>query len=258
LRNFNLIAAVVVMATSTAAVADEAVWSGLYVGLNGGYGTSNMDVAFLNFSLPGLGSGFEHSLNGSLAGGHVGAQHQIGPWVIGIETTFDGGNLSGSSAASATSGGFCEPCSFTDHEHFTTAIEKLFTVAGRLGYSRDRMLGYFKGGFASADIRESGAVDAQFDDCSGCGFSARAGTDARHNGWILGGGFEYLIDPHVTLGLEYGYIKLDGGTDNGIAHVDNGSGAGTSNISLGVNPEAIQTLTARLTILLTTPQLSGQ
>jgi outer membrane immunogenic protein len=244
--------AALALAITCEAHAEAPTWNGLYVGVNGGYGTSKADVSFLNFSLPGLGSGYDRSFDGALAGGYMGLQHQIGPWVIGVETTFDGMNLSGSAAASATSGGFCDPCTFIDHERFTTDFDSLVTVAGRLGFSHDRLLGYVKGGFASANVHQTGAVSAEFDGCPGCGFTAKAETEDRHNGWTIGGGFEYLIDPRIALGVEYGYIRLADGTDNGVAHVENGGGAGKSDISLRVDPGAVQTVMARLTLLLQT------
>ena len=230
-------------------------WSGLYVGMNGGYGWSGIATTFDDFQLPALGTGFSRDVNGGLVGAHLGLQQQFGPIVVGVEATFDGGKLDGTASGSSTDGTvFCGPgCVISDQESWKTEIDSIYTVTGRIGYSLDRWLVYGKGGFASAEIRQVGAVNAQFPGCVGCGFAATAPTEARHNGWVAGAGAEYMIHPHVTLGFEYDYISLESKTVGGIATVTNGGGIQESPVTLGVNPDPIQTAMARLTILLNTP-----
>ena len=63
-----------------------------------------------------------------------------------------------------------------------------------------------------------------------------------------------MVDPHVSLGVEYDYINLDTKIVGGIASVTNGEDPKTAPFTPGVNPDPIQTVMARLTILFNTPE----
>jgi len=103
-------------------------WSGVYVGLEGGYGwgkqkfddvsiggfggAGNIDnilngvgngVLFPQFS--GLSIGDSIKQNGGLFGGFAGVQKQMGSWVLGLEADFDAAWIKGSSAASGVQHG---------------------------------------------------------------------------------------------------------------------------------------------------------
>src|SRR5712671_7407235 len=92
-------------------------WSGVYVGLEGGYGWGKQK--FDNFSIGGFGGtgnidailngtgsilipGFNLDgpasikANGGLAGGFAGVQKQMGSWVLGLEADFDASWMKGS------------------------------------------------------------------------------------------------------------------------------------------------------------------
>jgi outer membrane immunogenic protein len=113
-------------------------WSGIYVGVEAGYGWGRQDGLNVPFALnPGAGA-FPRSLpggfdpfsefqefqnvlnlnrsaadvllgrvkqNGWLAGGFFGAQKQWGNWVLGLEGDIDGANIKGSVAGSASRSG---------------------------------------------------------------------------------------------------------------------------------------------------------
>src|SRR4051812_23336847 len=69
-------------------------WTGIYVGLNGGYGWGTQDP--LNI----ITNRFDNSsldMNGGVFGGTVGAQIQSGHVVFGVEADLDWANLRGSS-----------------------------------------------------------------------------------------------------------------------------------------------------------------
>jgi hypothetical protein len=103
-------------------------WSGVYVGYSDGEDR------------------LRHELDdGSLAGGHLGFNHQFGRWVGGAEVS-----LSDSDVASNE-----------DDFGAKTEIDKLFLATVRLGYAWDRSLAYVKGGYASADLKL--AVDEDVD-----------------------------------------------------------------------------------------------
>src|SRR5262245_48637189 len=80
-------------------------WSGYYIGINGGYGFAARDEKVVWTETNNAALFFGPSAGGSLdiAGGfggvQLGANHQYGRWVVGIEADAQGGNISDESAA---------------------------------------------------------------------------------------------------------------------------------------------------------------
>ncbi len=154
-------------------------WSGLYLGLHGGYGWSRQDT----------GLGRDIHLDGWLAGGHLGLQRQFDRWVVGIEASYTGGDMDGSTTIG--SGALAVD--------IASSISDLLMITGRLGYAwRDRLF-YVKGGYASAD------VDLSITTPGGIYSSS-----SRLDGWTAGFGFERMITRNVSFGLEYNYLDLGG------------------------------------------------
>jgi outer membrane immunogenic protein len=151
-------------------------WSGLYVGLHGGYGWSNV----------GTGLGNVH-VDGWLGGGHVGLQRQFDRWVVGIEASYSAGELDGSRTIDL--GG--------DPLRLDAAISDLILVTGRLGYAWDDRLLYIKAGYASADVEVGSTY---------LGVTTQA--KSRLDGWTAGFGFERMLTANIAVGLEYNYIDL--------------------------------------------------
>jgi len=154
-------------------------WSGLYVGLHGGYSWSRQDT--------GLSQDID--ADGWLAGGHLGLQRQFDRWVVGIEASFTGGNLDGST----TIGSGAAPV------NIATSLSDLLMITGRLGYAWHDRLFYIKGGYASAD------VDFTISTPGGV-----YSSNSRLDGWTAGIGFERMITRNVSFGIEYDYIDLGG------------------------------------------------
>ena len=67
------------------------------------------------------------------------------------------------------------------------------------------------------------------------------------DGWTVGGGFAWMFTPHVSLGLDYNYIDLGSETFRF------GSGC-RSDIAVRVEPDNIQTVSARLTFYFNSPR----
>lgn len=154
-------------------------WSGLYVGLHGGYGWTRQDTGY----------GSDIDIDGWLAGGHVGLQRQFDRWVIGIEASFTGGDMDGSKTIGSGRLAVNVAASMSD----------LLMIGGRLGYAwRDRLF-YVKGGYASAEM--DFAITT-----AGGNYS----SSSRFDGWTAGVGFERMITRNVSFGLEYNYIDLGG------------------------------------------------
>jgi outer membrane immunogenic protein len=82
---------------------------------------------------------------------------------------------------------------------YSTDINRIGTVTGRLGFAVDRFLVYAKGGWATATVEVSGRNTALPDAFS---------ISDRRNGWTVGGGLEYMATRNISLGIEYDYIDL--------------------------------------------------
>ena len=96
-------------------------WTGIYLGINGGYAFGDS-----NWSIPGLVPTGNFSTDGFLVGGTVGGNYQWGQFVLGIEGDWDWQDLNGTTFVTGGSGcGLgCE-----------TKSDWLATVRGRAGCS---------------------------------------------------------------------------------------------------------------------------
>jgi outer membrane immunogenic protein len=188
-------------------------WSGIYVGLEGGYGWgkqnfSNFDPFFA--SKERLDFCFEEncgpdasigsvSQSGWLFGGFVGAQKQWGSWVLGIEADFDATDIKGSTTVATSF--FSE---LNQQHTFNTKIDELGTVRGKVGwaFSPNWMI-YGTGGLALAHVKTDFSAFNLVGDI--CGVSGFAGTTMF--GWTVGAGLDYKwqLDQGsaVVFGVEY-------------------------------------------------------
>jgi outer membrane immunogenic protein len=157
-------------------------WSGIYIGVNGGYGFGQS-----NWTNP-AGSTGNFSTDGFLVGGTIGGNYQWNQFVLGIEADGDWTNLSGNVS--------CGPgLAFT----CTTQGDWLATVRGRAGYAFDRFLVYGTGGAAFGNLQagSTGSFDT-----------------ATQTGWTAGGGVEFAFTPNLTAKVEYLYVDLGSMTCN--------------------------------------------
>jgi outer membrane immunogenic protein len=161
-------------------------WTGVYLGVNGGYAFGDS-----NWSAPGLGSTGNFSTDGGLFGGTVGANYQWGAFVLGIEADADWANLSGSSS-SVPAGCNMFACQ--------TQSGWLATVRGRAGYAFDRVLVYGTGGAAFGDIAASSGL--------------LPWNSTSQVGWTAGAGIEWAFLPNWTAKVEYLYVNLGSQTCN--------------------------------------------
>lgn len=172
-----------------------AQWDGLYVGGQVGGAWSDADWAYQNhnwFNTLGpvlVGTDFDLEASGVVAGGQAGFNYQSGNWVLGIEGSATGGN----------------PDAKPDNpifpsDHYTSEIEWLATVTGRLGYAGKRWLAYGKFGWAGAEIDLN--ILNQFS-------GVRAHSSQWANGWTVGGGGEYAFRERLSFAVEYSHAELD-------------------------------------------------
>jgi outer membrane immunogenic protein len=153
-------------------------WSGLYVGINGGYGFGSS-----NWTNSVLGNSGNFDLSGGVVGGTIGANWQFSQFVIGVEGDIDWSGIKGS-----TSNGLCAGIACT------TKNTWLSTFRARAGFAADRVLFYGTAGGAVGSIQASGA-----------GFT---NTDSSQFGWTAGAGLEGALTDNLTARIEYLYIDL--------------------------------------------------
>lgn len=158
-------------------------WSGLYAGLNAGYGTT--DQCWSTPGTPSLGC---NTASGALAGGQIGYRWQFNQWVIGLEAQGDWANLKGS-----------HPDPFGPAFDLTETKGGFGIFSAQLGYGINNTLIYVKGGGAVSSVH----YDAE--SLRNPLFSEGTGNLARWNG-MVGAGFEYGFSRNWSAGLEYNRI----------------------------------------------------
>ena len=184
-------------------------WSGMYAGVHAGYGWGNWDIDL------SISSGAIHyndpfdpdqvTLDGGdgwLGGFQVGANHQMGSALIGIEAD---AALTGMSA----SGRYTT----VDPNYATWDIESRLhafgTVRGRIGVVHGPVLLYGTGGLAwgitdtTQETNWFQALGAPSDDVGG----RTSGTN-NHIGYSLGAGMEWMFAKNWTLRAQYLFADL--------------------------------------------------
>jgi outer membrane immunogenic protein len=161
-------------------------WSGVYLGVNGGWEEGR---SRFNFDGPG-GTSARFGASGWQAGGTAGFNVQTGHLVLGVEGDIDWSDLSGSTTCPVT-GLTCQ-----------TQNNWLGTARGRVGYAADHFLPYVTGGLAVGDINAN---------------IPSVGTATTTNvGWTAGAGVEYALSRNWSTKVEYLHVNL-GNFDCGTA-----------------------------------------
>jgi len=155
-------------------------WTGFYLGINGGYGFGQS-----SWSDPFNGSTGNFNTSGFLIGGTLGANYQIGSFVIGLEGDGDWNDANGTTFVGVTNcaGIGCE-----------TKSDWLATIRGRAGFAWDRVLFYGTGGAAFGNVQ--------------AGSGALPFASGTQTGWTAGAGIEWAFAPNWTGKVEYLYVDL--------------------------------------------------
>ena len=179
-----------------APVATTYNWTGIYLGINGGWGGGQQDPLniitnrFDNYSL-----GF----SGGVVGGTFGAQVQVARVVLGFESDIDWANFKGSSTFNPSVAG-----GLLGLVNATTSIDWVATARARFGYAHDNILFYGTGGLAVLGAKTSLSLVPGGAAC-GAILTGCAGA-SRQIGAALGGGIEYGFTPNLSAKVEYLYI----------------------------------------------------
>jgi len=197
-------------------------WSGVYVGLEGGYGWGQQDIdATFPFVSGGTltiptGKVSIGSINqdGGLFGGFVGAQKQWNNWVLGVEANFDGADINGSTTGTGGSIGPRHAEVFADSVVANSKIDELGSVRAKIGYQPvQNWLVYGTGGLAfahetySATATQTCTGNTTICSVVGNQFSATGSGGTSMLGWAAGAGVDWKwnIDAgsSLILGAEY-------------------------------------------------------
>ncbi len=155
-------------------------WSGIYAGLNAGYGWGRSRL-----STPGFGA-FTVKPGGLIGGAQIGANIQLDQVVIGAE---------GDLQATGMRDGMALPGA-----NLTGELKWFGTARGRAGVALDSFMPYVTGGLAFGKHEFS---------LFGPGV---AFTDSEtHTGWTVGGGVEAALTDTVSLKAEY--LRVDLGSE---------------------------------------------
>jgi outer membrane immunogenic protein len=209
-------------------------WTGLYFGINAGYGWAQHaqnirfvgnpnfggltnPASFFGFIVPGptelSGANLMNSidLNGGIAGGQIGFNWQAGMIVFGAELD---GQWSGQQSTFTVN---CGPrCTASEN----IKIRSLLTGRARVGLAFDWIMPYLTGGVALVNginnlTMTVGGVTADFAPLSDTAL-----------GWTAGGGIEVALWSNWSAKLEYLYVSANGG--NTTAPIPNALGLGTA------------------------------
>jgi opacity protein-like surface antigen len=145
---------------------------------------------------------FTSDHDGAFVSAHIGAQHQFGAIVLGVE----GGWMS----TLKDRPGSHELCNFplffplvAQGDFCTARLQDILTIGGRAGYAAGKWMPYVTGGYANAGVDFETRLPAP-------GVPGLAGATvlvedahARLGGWYIGGGLEWAISPGWTTGIEY-------------------------------------------------------
>lgn len=170
-------------------------WTGVYIGIHGGYGWAETDGVFDSGGVPGgpynIG---DFDTNGGILGAHAGFNWQWNNIVFGIEGDVSGGwlddTLQGASPGANT-------------VNITSEVDLLASVRGRLGFAADNVLFYGTLGAGYADYEFTSVFDplvgvgSVSDDDWGLAFGG--GVEYAWGNWLFRlEGIHYDVEPGFT------------------------------------------------------------
>ena len=170
-------------------------WSGFYVGGfgGGGFGNHNVNNA-LGPNTPFADYTANYSSTGGVAGGEAGYNWQSGSIVVGLEGDLFWSGIKGNDAAAVAAGNFAITSVDQDNLRWGGSVR----VRG--GYTVDRWMLFFTGGYAFGDIVHTNTAAGVLPDQ----FTVHA------NGLTAGGGIAYALTNNVIGKFEYRYTNFNG------------------------------------------------
>lgn len=166
-------------------------WSGFYIGLNGGWGSSRKCWDLVNNGAPVVPVQAEgcHDATGGTVGGQIGYRWQASNWVFGLEGQGNWADLSGTST------------NLTNVAlRNRSRIDSFGLLTGQVGYAWNNALLYVKGGAAVVGDKYDTTVIA----------TGVLNDSARETRWgaAVGVGLEYGFAPNWSVAVEYDHMFL--------------------------------------------------
>ncbi len=174
-------------------------WTGFYLGLNGGGGSSHKCWDINNNGGAAVTAFREgcHDATGGLVGGQAGYRWQAGGWVFGVEVQGDWADLKGRNASVFNFGGGFGAGAITNQ----TKVNALGLFTGQVGYAWNNVLWYVKGGAAVTSDKYNGLLTAS------TSVVLDQGSEVRWGG-AVGTGVEVSFAPNWSVGVEYDHLFM--------------------------------------------------
>jgi outer membrane immunogenic protein len=166
---------------------EVANWSGLYIGIDGGFGWGSADLSAVLVDP-------KFDVTGGFAGSHIGYNWQRDRAVFGIEADLHGAGIDGFKLLS-------EGSAFAAAQ---TSLHWFSTVRGRLGYTLENLLLYATGGFAVGGVEDKLILVNPITSIP----TNTAKNNQTATGYAVGGGLQFLFNPSWSAKLEYQYLDF--------------------------------------------------
>jgi outer membrane immunogenic protein len=204
------------------------LWEGIYVGGNigGAWGKSDWctDTTVISCETAPVTNVAKMNPSGLIGGGQFGDRWQWSNVVFGIEGMIDGAAF-GKQVADPVNGAV------------KTSFDGIMSVTGSLGWAVDRFHLYGKGGWALTDMKFEAAAPGTS--------NYLTTTNDWSPGWTVGAGIEYMLIPHLIVGVEYDYYRFQPGN---VTNVTNLSGTVVPCAVCNFGNTTVQTVVGRLSI----------
>lgn len=177
-------------------------WTGLYVGVNGGYAWGRQDPISL---LSNRFDRVDFNISGGMFGGTIGGQIQQGYIVLGVEADLDWANIKGDAVTTPTIAGVPLPLTL----NMSTKIDAVATARVRAGVAMNNWLLYATGGGAFISSKVDGNAFAGVP-CGTVGVITTCSDSKLRPGIAAGLGGEWGFTPNWSVKTEYLYIVSAG------------------------------------------------
>lgn len=178
-------------------------WSGFYIGINGGWGSSHKCWDFTTPAGAFVVAEGCHDATGGTVGGQIGYRWQASNWVFGLEAQGNWADFHGRNISQLN------PAFIND-----TRVGAFGLFTGQVGYAFNNALLYLKGGAAVTDDRYRNFV-------TGTGIQAANTVNDTRWGGVVGVGLEYGFAPNWSAAIEYDHMFMQDKTytftNNGVA-----------------------------------------
>ena len=168
-------------------------WSGFYIGINGGGGSSHKCWDFVGVGGVLTAEGC-HNATGGTVGGQIGYRWQSANWVFGVEGQGNWADFRGDNVSLIAAFG----------TRNRSQIDAFGLITGQVGYAWNNVLFYVKGGGAVVGDKYDVFVAPGF---VGAGTLLASASETRWGGTV-GAGLEFGFAPNWSVGVEYDHIFL--------------------------------------------------